>query len=243
MGTAVELLVPASMHKSHIDRAFSWLRWVDVTFSTYRDDSEISKVRRGELSLSEASAAVQDVVARCETISKATEGWFTAYEGESRERQALDPTGLVKGWSVDCVAARLRELAPTGFAINAGGDVVCAGSSSARARWRIGVQHPHHPGEAAIVLHASELAVATAGAYERGEHVWSIRALDSASKKLLSATVIGPELGTADALATAVFACHGSQSGWLDRFPRYSVLLIDEEERVSWSPGFERYLA
>ena len=29
-------------------RVFAWLRWVDATFSTYRADSEISRLERGE---------------------------------------------------------------------------------------------------------------------------------------------------------------------------------------------------
>jgi FAD:protein FMN transferase len=29
--------------------AFAWLRWVDETFSTYRADSEVARLNRGEL--------------------------------------------------------------------------------------------------------------------------------------------------------------------------------------------------
>ena len=31
-----------------VDAAFAWLRWVDATFSTYRDDSEIARLNRGD---------------------------------------------------------------------------------------------------------------------------------------------------------------------------------------------------
>ena len=57
----------------------------------------------------------------------------------------------------------------------------------------------------AAVVEANDLAVATSGAYARGEHV-----LDPHTRRppdgVLSVTITGPELATADAYATAAFA-------------------------------------
>src|SRR5437588_316919 len=45
-------------------RMFDWLRWVDATFSTYREDSEISRIDRGELEPADAHPEVRSVPAR-----------------------------------------------------------------------------------------------------------------------------------------------------------------------------------
>ena len=51
-----------------LDRMFDWLRWVDATFSTFRADSEISRLNRGLLALDDAHEHVRDVLARCEEL-------------------------------------------------------------------------------------------------------------------------------------------------------------------------------
>jgi len=43
-----------------LDRLFDWLRLVDATFSTYKEDSEISRLNRGELALADAAPAVRE---------------------------------------------------------------------------------------------------------------------------------------------------------------------------------------
>ena len=50
-----------------IDEAFSWLRTVDAVFSTYKDDSEISRLNRGELAVAELMRAI--VQARCAGVA------------------------------------------------------------------------------------------------------------------------------------------------------------------------------
>src|SRR4051794_420185 len=59
-----------------LDRLFDWLRWVDAIFSTYKADSQISRLNRGELSLGEADPEVQAVLARCEELRRETFGYF-----------------------------------------------------------------------------------------------------------------------------------------------------------------------
>ena len=49
-----------------VERVFAWLRVVDATFSTYRADSEISRLGRGELRARDAHPLVAEVLERCE---------------------------------------------------------------------------------------------------------------------------------------------------------------------------------
>ena len=51
-----------------LEPLFDWFRLVDRRFSTYRKDSEISRLNRGELELAEAHADVQEVLARCDAL-------------------------------------------------------------------------------------------------------------------------------------------------------------------------------
>jgi FAD:protein FMN transferase len=169
-------------------RVFAWLRWVDATFSTYRADSEISRLDRGERF--DPHPLVTEVLARCEELRAETGGYFDARAGDR-----LDPSGYVKGWAVQ----RAATLGRGRFLIDAGGDVLLRGS------WRVGIRHPYERGKLAAALRLSDCAVATSGAYERGAHV-----LDPFTGRpatgLSSVTVIGRDLGTADAYATAAFA-------------------------------------
>jgi thiamine biosynthesis lipoprotein len=80
--------------------------------------------------------------------------------------------------------------------------------------------------------------VATSGAYERGAHIHGRR-----GETLLSATVAGPRLGMADALATALFAADGNAAGWFGRFAGYDYLTISVDKRVRWTTGLDRFLA
>jgi FAD:protein FMN transferase len=168
-------------------RVFAWLRWVDVTFSTYRPDSEISRLDRGERF--DPHPLVREVLARCEELRVATGGLFDARAGGR-----LDPSGYVKGWAVERAAVFGRGR----FLIDAGGDVVLRGT------WRAGIRHPFERDKLAAAITVSDCAVATSGAYERGPHILDPRTGRPATG-LDSVTVIGPDLATADAYATAAF--------------------------------------
>src|SRR6476661_1396209 len=85
-----------------LDEMFDWLRWVDRTFSTYRDDSEVSRLNRGELSIEDAHADVREVLERCEELRVETGGYFDV---RAASPELVDPSGLVKGWAVDRAAA------------------------------------------------------------------------------------------------------------------------------------------
>ena len=204
-----------------LDHVFAWFRWVDVTFSTYKEDSEISRLARGELAPSDALPEVRWVLNRCEQLREETRGFFDA-----RATGRLDPSGLVKGWSVDRAAELLRHAQIRNFAVSAGGDMCLSGRAVPELSWRVGIEHPRERLQVAAVVEANELAIATSGAYARGAHIidpYSGRAPDG----VLSVTVVGPELATADAYATAAFAM-GPDFGppWTARLRGYEAMTI-----------------
>jgi FAD:protein FMN transferase len=208
------------------DVVFDWFRHVDATFSTYRHDSEVSRLRRGELSVEDASDEVQHVFGRCDELREETSGFFDidAVDG--------DPSGYVKGWAVDEAAAILDRAGLEEYGINAGGDI------RTRGHWTIGIQHPLEPQSIAKVVEGEDLAVATSGAYERGNHVRDPHT-DAAPSGVLSVTIIGPDLGTADAYATAAFAMGGRRApGWTARLRGYEAMTILSDGCVLSTPNF-----
>ena len=221
--------MPVRVHGADGDAAavFEWLRWVDATFSTYRTDSEVCRLDRGELALRDAHPLVREVLERCEALREPTGGYFDARAGGR-----LDPSGLVKGWAVDRAAALLDAAGCRRFCIDAGGDVVLRGGP-----WRVGIRHPRRRRKVAAVISVSDAAVATSGTYERGAHIIDPvagRPADGA----LSVTVVGPDLATADAYATAAFAMGRSGPRWTAGLDGHSAMTILRGDRVMSTPGF-----
>lgn len=219
-----------------LDEMFAWLVWVDETFSTYIDESEISRLNRGELALADAHPEVRAVLARCEELRGETDGYFDAHAASP---DLLDPSGLVKGWSIERAAAILDTAGVRNYALNAGGDVCLRGRAVPSWNWRIGIQHPFEPDAVARVVETGDLAIATSGEYERGHHV-----IDPHTRRpptgIVSVTVTGPDLGTADAYATAAFAMGYPRAlHWTARLTGgYQALTIVADGHVLATPGF-----
>lgn len=220
-----------------IGDAFAHLRWVDRTFSPYRPESEVSRLNAGTLSASRAHPVVQEVLARCHVLHGRTDGRF-----DVRATGAIDPSGFVKGWAVEGAAAILARAGARNLCIHAGGDVRVLGERKPGAPWRVGVQHPFVRDRVAAVLAARDLAVATSGAYERGCHVVDPRS-GRPPDGVLSVTVVGPDLGMADAYATAAFAMGAAGPAWTATLDEYEALTILAGGRVLQTPGMARLRA
>jgi thiamine biosynthesis lipoprotein len=217
-----------------LERVFDWLRFVDETFSTYKESSEISRLNQGELTLAHAHPDVREVLVRCEELRCETDGYFDV---RAASANALDPSGLVKGWSVDRAAGILDEEGLTDYAVSAGGDMRLRGRAVPESCWRVGIQHPLERDRVAAVVEASDCAVATSGAYERGEHVFDPYS-GLPPTEVLSVTVVGPDLGTADAYATAAFAMGSRGPHWTARLCGYEAMTIMADETVFSTASF-----
>jgi FAD:protein FMN transferase len=220
-----------------VEPAFAWLREVDATFSTYREDSEISRLDRGELGLADCRPEVDEVLTRCLELERATGGFFSV-----RASGRLDPSGYVKGWAVARAADRLAAAGASRFCIDAAGDIVACGRPEPDRRWRIGIRHPQQHDRVAAVVAVEDRAVATSGEYERGAHIIDPHT-GAPPSGLLSVTIVGPDLALADAYATAAFAMGADGPAWTATLDGYEALCITSDERVLTTPGFERYRA
>jgi thiamine biosynthesis lipoprotein len=239
MGTAIGLdLRDPAVSPAAVDAVFDHLRDIDARFSIYRDDSEISRLGRGELSAGACGPDVREVLERCEALRVVSRGFFDirAHRADGR----LDPSGFVKGWAAEAAAGILDAAGARNYCLNAGGDVIVRGEPEPGQPWRIGIRHPELPDRLATVLEARDLAVATSGSYERGEHI-----TDPSTRRppngVLSVTVVGARLSQADAYATAAFAMGRDGLAWIASLPGYAGCMVTAERRLVWTPEFARY--
>jgi FAD:protein FMN transferase len=230
-----------------LDRAFDRLRLVDAVFSTYKTDSEISRINRGELAIDHAHPDVREVLNLCELFREETSGYFDIRapalvatgrtESSALPAYAIDPSGLVKGWSVGRAAHILEEAGARNYCINAGGDIIARGSPGSEPYWRIGIQHPTLRDQVAGVAALRDQAIATSGAYERGAHIIDPHT-GLPPGDVLSVTIVGPDLTTADAFATAAYAMGDIGPAWTARLGDYQAMTIMADNTVLSTIGF-----
>ena len=245
MGTAIVIDVRGpgaddGVLEGAVEAAFDHFRDVDARFSTYKADSEVSRLNRGELPERACSPAVRAVLDMCEEARVLSDSYFDIRA--HRTDGMLDPSGLVKGWSVEG-AARLLEAAGAGdYCINAAGDILLRGNAQPGKPWRIGIRNPWDARTIAAVLSADELAIATSGAYERGEHV-IVPHTRRPPDGIASMTVVGPSLTWADTWATAAYAMGVRGVEWVAReLDGYEACAISSDRQLVFSAGFGRFM-
>ena len=221
-----------------VGEVVSWLHRVDATFSTYRDDSEVTRLGRGEIGIEDLSPDVEEVLLRCIDLSERTEGVFDAFAVPAPNGTTLDPSGYVKGWAIEHAARMLEAAGAANLCINAGGDIAIRGVAGNGRPWRVGVRHPTLADKLALTLDLpGPIAVATSATYERGAHIVDPRTGDAVTD-IASATVVGPDLGLADAYATTVFVMGEAGVDWIETQAGYSAYVITHEGLTHWSSRF-----
>ena len=209
--------------------AFGTLRTMDRIFSTWKEDSEVMRLRRGEISLADCDPLVAESLRLGSEAGRLTGGAFTTVLPAGNGELLFDPTGLVKGWAVDRAAVALQDLPGVSFCINAGGDLVVGAhpdlpDAGPRAiAWRIGIEDPRDRSRTAHVVSLTRGAVATSGTAARGAHLY-----DPASGEMVgragSTTVHGPTLLWADVWATALFVGgETTRAGFASRATAYAA--------------------
>jgi thiamine biosynthesis lipoprotein len=220
------------------------LREVDRVFSTYRKDSIICRLDRGELVLEECPAEVAEVLELGRQAEVLSGGAFSILRPGSDGRRRLDPSGVVKGWAAERASHVLAALDDTDFCLSAGGDIVCHTAEADGLPWRIGIENPHNPKSVIAVVPVRSGAVATSGTAHRGQHIVDART-GTPVEGVASVTVVARSLTWADIDATAAYA-HGSEAAdWLrarvDRialvvWPDATTTVIDGRSAAGYRP-------
>lgn len=216
----------------YLQEAVAVLHHADKVFSTWKSNSPLSQLRRGEISLGEAPPEVAEVLELCALAKSQTNGWFDPWALPG----GVDPTGFVKGWSAQRSLACLVDAPVTGAIINAAGDIASFGALDAATPFRVGITDPLAP---PALRCAMELrgAVATSGSYERGAHLVN-PFTGEATTRVASASVTGPDLGSCDAWATALVVGGDEVLGLVERTSGYEALMIGADGQRQWTTHF-----
>jgi len=220
-----------------VDEVEEFFFQVDRDFSTYKENSQVSRIRRGELKIEDASEYVQQVWALCEYSREITLGAFDPWKAEG----GFDPSGLVKGWAAEVGAQMLVEAGAQNVLINASGDIVLRGGKPDGGPWNIGIASPDDVEKYVKFFDVIDGSVATSGDYEKGAHI-----VDPHTGLIAigarSATVIGPDGAICDALATALMVDGIDAQKWIGRaeLADYSFWTINRHDGTAWSYGFNK---
>jgi thiamine biosynthesis lipoprotein len=209
---------------------------VDRDFSTYKEDSWVTRLRLGKVAIEDCPDDVIEVWDLCAQGKWLSDGAFDPWAVKG----GFDPSGLVKGWAADkCADILVAEGVPH-VQINAAGDLALRGgwfdsSHDEIKPWSIGVVNPENRMEVVKVYEITDGAIATSGTYERGAHIrdphTGMIAIGAAS-----ATVVGAAGWLCDAMATAVMVGGSDSARWFGQpeLQGYQVFAVNRHEDIAW---------
>ena len=211
---------------------------VHSAFSTYKENSFISRLRRGEIEIGQCPNDVQEVWDACQSAKYLSDGAFDPW----KVKGGFDPSGYVKGWAADRIAVILKHAGCEHIQVNAAGDLTLRGGnlldSGEVEPWKIGVTNPDNKQEVLRIFEIFDGAIATSGHYERGAHITDpFSGLIAIGAK--SATVLGPDGGLTDAMATALMVTgdDGIKFFGQPELAQYSAWCIDRHDGSAWGVG------
>ncbi|TFB73788.1 FAD:protein FMN transferase [Cryobacterium glaciale] len=263
MGTVVSLRLAYSAAAAEIGELVETVfrRW-DEQFSLYQDDSELSRVARGDIRLTDASQGLRNCYALALDWRDRTHGVFTPHRADG----VIDLSGVVKALAIAEAGAALSTSGLANWSINAGGDVLVSGQPDDRfeawesaagamptghrvaapsavsenPEWVVAIVDPADRGEviASVPLRQPLRAVATSGSAERGEHIWT--ASNGEPSPFRQVSVFAADIVTADVLATAIVA--GGETTLNELTERFAidVLAVLRDGQLLATPGLRR---
>ncbi|MBA2393340.1 MAG: FAD:protein FMN transferase [Ktedonobacteraceae bacterium] len=237
MGMPITIeIVDAAASQDDLDEVFAHFVAVDETFSTYKDTSEISQINRGELLPTQYSEDMQTILALSAQTKEETDGYF-----DIQHNGICDPSGIVKGWSIQNVAKILNTKGFRNFYIDAGGDIQVVGRKEDHP-WRVGIRNPFNRDEHVKVLMITDQGIATSGTAIRGQHIYDPYHPDTALLDIASITIIGPNVYDADRFATAAFAMGRRGIQFIETLAGFEGYMIDVHGIATYTSKFERYV-
>jgi len=177
--------------------------WEQV-MSQWRDDSDLSRFNRGV----PASTDLARVIRLAETARKASGGAFdhqilaNVYAaGFGPPGTGIDLSAIGKGFTVDRVGERLRQLGVRDFVFELGGEVIAG-----EGNWSVEIERPTSRfREIFRTLTLCNRALATSGNYYQPGHIIDPRTGKPVRRPASSVSVTASDCATADAWATALF--------------------------------------
>lgn len=238
MGMPISIEIVDSIgSEDAIEKTFAYFVSVDERFSTYKHDSEIMRINRGEIGGPEYTTQTRQVFALAEQTKKETHNYFDIKKPDG----SLDPSGIVKGWAIQQAAVQLSDKGYANFYIDVGGDIQSQGVNASGETWSVGIRNPFNLPEIVKVIYPRGLGVATSGTYIRGQHIYNPHALGEKLTDIVSLTVIGPNILEADRYATGAFAMGRDGVYFIETLSGFEAYAIDSDGIATMTTGFEMY--
>ncbi len=234
MGMPITVEIVDQMPKDLLAQVFAYFEAVDLRFSTYRDDSEISKFNRGTIAESDLSSDMRDVFIWARRTEAESQGFFNMNKPDG----TVDPSGIVKGWAVRNAAQILNSASIKNYFIDAGGDIQSSGKNDEGGFWRVGIRSPFHMSDVIKIVEPRGQGVATSGSYIRGAHIYNPHAPLETLKDVVSLTVIGPDVFEADRFATAAFAMGDDGVYFIESLPGLEAYQVNAQGIATQTTGF-----
>lgn len=223
--------------RTDIEEIYSYFKYIDLKFSTFRKDSEITAINDGRLKISDSSKDMKVVFKLAEKTKKETNGFF-----DIKQNGKYNLSGLVKGWAIYQGVEILKKKGFRNFYIEAGGDLQSFGKNNHKKPWSVGIRNPFKLKEIIKVINPKNKGVATSGTYERGNHIYNPKTGNKAAHDIVSLTVIGPNIYEADRLATAAFAMGRTGINFIENLPGFEGYMIDKTGIATLTSGFEKFV-
>ena len=208
---------------------------IDSLFSTYRSDSQVSALRAGLMDIADADPLVKEVWDRSLLARELTDGAFDPWKVDG----GFDPSGFVKGWAADKCGEIFNRHGVENSLVNAAGDISVRGGllkDGVVEPWPLQIRNPKKFDEVVKDVPLGTGGIATSGVSEKGSHIkdpfTGLIAIGA-----LSATVVGPDGGMAEALATALVVSGKDGAMWFEKaeLSNYWAFVIDRHSDTSWS--------
>jgi thiamine biosynthesis lipoprotein len=236
MPVTVEILDQAAKQVS-ADEVFEYFNYIDKKFSTYKTDSEISRINRGEIKAGDYSEDMKTVFALSRETKQLSYGYFDICRPDGK----IDPSGLVKGWAIETAAQILKKRGFKNFYVEAGGDIQAFGKNGQGRSWSVGIKNPFNQKEIVKVVYLANLGLATSGSYIRGQHIYNPHEQKKVISEIVSLTVIGPNVYEADRFATAAFAMGSKGINFIENLNGFEGYMIDSKGIATETRGFEKF--
>jgi len=234
MGMPVTVDIAGASKGELIETVYGYFEQIDRRFSTYRSDSEIAAINRGDVPVADWSGEMLEVLAIAERTKGETDGYFDIRKPDG----SLDPSGIVKGWAIRNAAAIVQRAGIRDFFIEAGGDVQSCGKNASGYDWSVGIRNPFNADEIVKVVYPRGRGMATSGTYVRGQHIYNPHGIGRPIQDIVSLTVIGADVLEADRFATAAFAMGRDGILFVEQTPGLEGYVVDTNGRATPTSGF-----
>lgn len=220
MGTTLDVQVHASpdVAARALAAAFDEVERLEALLSSYRTDSDISRVNRtGAAGAVVVSSETIACLSRALEFARLSAGAFDPTLQRDGHRHVvldraactvrllrpslrLDLGGIGKGFALDQAARVLEEHGVSSALLNFGGQVLALDPPPGAAEWIVAVRDPADASGCLGFYSLQRGSVATSGSYERGAHVTDPRT--GGPPRALASTCVAHTATAADAWST-----------------------------------------